>query len=373
MNELTKTYPRFRLQKYNFLLNWQWEGEKKLILRRFLEGAKGHGTLGRVSRSPVSHVSRPVSRVSRPLSKQKKMKKNQNWGYLAGVISGITYGMNPLFGVPVINKGLDVNSLLFYRYGVATLLMLAFMLVTKKQIRISWKQFGLMTILGILFTGCSITLFEAYKYIPSGIATSILYVYPIMVALIMMLFGQFPSWQTWISIFAGVAGAVLLSMKGGGGFIDWKGIALVVASGLCYTLFIVMVNLSKLVKAIPNLTLTFYCFFIGSLMLFVLSGFGVHLNPVPDAVSWLNVLGLAVLPTAVATVTLAASSKAVGATKTSVLGILEPLTAIVIGTWVFHEAFTLNVALGVVLILFAILFMILTEKKPSSNPKPSEQ
>ena len=290
-------------------------------------------------------------------------KTRLNWGYLAGIISGITYGMNPLFGVPVINKGLDVNSLLFYRYGVATLLMLAYMLVARKQIRISWRQFGLMAILGSLFTGCSITLFEAYKYIPSGIATSILYIYPIMVALIMMLFGQVPSWQTWISIFAGVAGAVLLSVKGGGGFIDWKGIALVVASGLCYTLFIVIVNLSKQVKAIPNLTLTFYCFFIGSLMLFGFSGFGIKLNPVPDTVSWLNVLGLAVLPTAVATITLAAATKSVGATKTSVLGILEPLTAIFIGTLVFHEAFTINVAIGVALILFAILFMILTEKK----------
>ncbi len=288
---------------------------------------------------------------------------NIQWGYLAGIISGITYGMNPLFGVPVINKGLDVNSLLFYRYGVATLLMLIYMLIAKRQIRISWKQFGLMTLLGVLFTGCSITLFEAYKYIPSGIATSILYVYPIMVALIMMFFKQYPSWQTWVSIFAGVAGAVLLSLKGDGGFIDWRGIVLVVASGLCYTLFIVIVNLSKQVKAIPNLTLTFYCFMIGTVMLFALSRFGLRLNAVPDAGSWLNVLGLAVLPTAVATITLAASTKAVGATKTSVLGILEPLTAIVIGTLVFKEVFTLNVAIGVALILFAILFMILTEKK----------
>lgn len=291
-------------------------------------------------------------------------KKNTlRWGYLAGIISGITYGMNPLFGVPVINKGLDVNSLLFYRYGMATLLMLGYMLLAKKQVRITWRQFGLMAVLGILFTGCSITLFEAYKYIPSGIATSILYVYPIMVALIMMFLGQFPTWQTWVSIFAGVAGAVLLSVKGGGGFIDWRGIALVVASGLCYTLFIVIVNQSKQVKALPNLTLTFYCFLVGTLMLFVLSGFGTKLNPVPDAVSWLNVLGLAILPTAVATITLAAATKAVGATKCSILGILEPLTAIFIGTLVFHEPFTLNVALGVVLILFAIVFMILTERK----------
>ena len=87
-------------------------------------------------------------------------KNTLHWGYIAGIVSGITYGMNPLFGVPVINKGLDVNSLLFYRYGVATLLMLAYMLVAKRQIRITWKQFGLMAILGVLFTGCSITHLE---------------------------------------------------------------------------------------------------------------------------------------------------------------------------------------------------------------------
>ena len=284
------------------------------------------------------------------------------WGYLAGIISGITYGMNPLFGVPIINKGLDVNSLLFYRYGVATLLMLAFMAMAKKQIRITWRQFGLMSIVGVLFTACSLTLFESYKYIPSGIATSILYVYPIMVALIMMFLGQFPTWQTWVSIFAGVVGAVLLSLTGDGGFMDWRGIALVVASGLCYTLFIVIVNQSKQIKAMPNLTLTFYCFLVGTVMLFALSGFGVSLNAMPDASCWLNVLGLAVLPTTIATITLAAATKTVGATKTSVLGILEPLTAIFIGTLVFHEAFNLNVAIGVVLILFSILFMILTEK-----------
>ena len=289
--------------------------------------------------------------------------KSTWWGYLAGVLSGITYGMNPLFGVPVLNKGLDVNSLLFYRYGMAVLLMLVFMLIAGKQLRISWKQFGLMTIVGALFTLCSITLFISYKFIPSGIATSVLYVYPIMVAVIMMFFGQRPSWQTWVSIFAGVAGAVLLSLNGEGGLIDWRGIVLVVLSGLCYTLFIIIVNQSKEVKALPNLTLTFYCFLIGTIVLFFFTKCGMSLNRMPATWCWLNVIGLAILPTALATITLAAATKAIGATKTSVMGILEPLTAIFIGVAAFHEPFTLNVAIGVVLILFSILFMILTTKK----------
>ena len=289
--------------------------------------------------------------------------KSTWWGYLAGILSGITYGMNPLFGVPVLNKGLDVNSLLFYRYGMAVLLMLVFMLIAGKQLRISWKQFGLMTIVGALFTLCSITLFISYKFIPSGIATSVLYVYPIMVAVIMMFFGQRPSWQTWVSIFAGVAGAVLLSLNGEGGMIDWRGIVLVVLSGLCYTLFIIIVNQSKEVKALPNLTLTFYCFLIGTIVLFFFTKCGMSLNRMPATWCWLNVIGLAILPTALATITLAAATKAIGATKTSVMGILEPLTAIFIGVAAFHEPFTLNVAIGVVLILFSILFMILTTKK----------
>lgn len=289
--------------------------------------------------------------------------KSTWWGYLAGILSGITYGMNPLFGVPVLNKGLDVNSLLFYRYGMAVLLMLVFMLVAGKQLRISWKQFGLMIIVGTLFTLCSITLFISYKFIPSGIATSVLYVYPIMVAVIMMFFGQRPSWQTWISIFAGVAGAVLLSLNGEGGLIDWRGIVLVVLSGLCYTLFIIIVIQSKEVKSLPNLTLTFYCFLIGTIVLFFFTKCGMELNKMPDASCWLNVVGLAILPTALATITLASATKRIGATKTSVMGILEPLTAIFVGVAVFHEPFTLNVAFGVVLILFSILFMIFTTEK----------
>lgn len=290
-------------------------------------------------------------------------RNNIRWGYLAGVISGVTYGMNPLFGVPVLQKGMDVNSLLFYRYGMSVVLMLAFMLLKGKSLKINMKQFLMMSIAGALFTLCSITLFMSYKYIPSGIATSVLYVYPIMVALIMMFFGQRPNWQTWVSIFAGVLGAVFLSFNGKGGLIDWRGIVWVVISGLCYTMFIIIVNQSKEVKALPNLTLTFYCFLIGTIVLFFFSRCGLSLQKMPDVSCWLNVVGLAILPTALATITLAAATKTIGATKTSVMGILEPLTAIFIGVAVFGEPFAVNVAVGVALILFSILFMILTSRK----------
>lgn len=292
------------------------------------------------------------------------MKKKIWWGYFAGIVSGVTYGMNPLFGVPVISNGLDVNSLLFYRYVLAILLLGVFMLIGKISLKIQPKQLLMMALLGSFFTVSSLALFASYQYIPSGIATTVLYIYPIIVAVLMMICGQFPTWRIWMCILAGVAGAAMLSFTGESGFLDWRGLVLVFVSGLAYSLFIVCVNQSKIVKQLSNMTITFYCFMFGSIILFVRTLFGNPLHAVPNPSCWMGIAGLAIFCTAVATITMAASTKAIGATKTSILGILEPLTAIVIGTFFFHEPFTLNIAVGIALILFSIVFLIVSSKKP---------
>ena len=158
-------------------------------------------------------------------------------------------------------------------------------------------------------------------------------------------------------------------LNGEGGLIDWRGIVLVVLSGLCYTLFIIIVNQSKEVKALPNLTLTFYCFLVGTVVLFFFTKCGVELNRMSDASCWLNVIGLAILPTALATITLASATKRIGATKTSVMGILEPLTAIFVGVAVFQEPFTMDVAIGVILILFPFILLPLFLLPPAQSSR----
>jgi Predicted permease, DMT superfamily len=292
----------------------------------------------------------------------------KSWvGYVAGIISGITYGLNPLFGVPVVNQGVSVSSLLLYRYSIAILFLALFMLLRRQSFRVSRRQGFTMALLGAFFTMCSVSLFAAYRYIPSGIATTILYVYPIVVALIMVFLKEYPTWQTWISILTGVVGAAFLSFSGEGGFLDIRGVVLVMVSAISYSAFIVIVNRSQEVKKLNNITLTFYNFLFGSIILFIITVFRMDFQALPSVSCWFNVVGLAVIPTAIATISLTVASKRIGATKASVLGILEPLTAIFVGTVVFHEAFTLNIGIGVALIVFAILFMVLTSKTKSNG------
>ena len=78
---------------------------------------------------------------------------------------------------------------------------------------------------------------------------------------------------------------------------------------------------------------------------------------------WFNIIGLAIFPTLVSLLTLAIATRIIGATRTSVLGVFEPVTAIAVGTIFFGESLTVNVIVGVVITLVAVTFMVLTGKK----------
>ena len=53
-------------------------------------------------------------------------------GYVCGMVSGATYGMIPLFSVPVLREGMGFDSLLFYRYLMAAAVMAALQLVRRR-------------------------------------------------------------------------------------------------------------------------------------------------------------------------------------------------------------------------------------------------
>lgn len=119
--------------------------------------------------------------------KTHKLSKNAIIGYPAGIITGITYGLNPLFGMPLIQNGVSINSILFFRYIIAVAILGAFLLLcTKQSFKVSTKQLGILLVLGVLYASSSIFLFEAYNYIASGLATTLFFLYPVLVAIIMV-------------------------------------------------------------------------------------------------------------------------------------------------------------------------------------------
>ena len=295
----------------------------------------------------------------------KKISKNALIGYPAGIITGITYGLNPLFGIPLMNKGASIESILFFRYGFAVLMLGAFLLLNGQKFRVTGKQARILLVLGLLYTASSIFLFEAYNYIASGLATTLIFLYPVLVAIIMVFLRVIPSWQVWLAIAVTFAGVVIMTQGDSSQAVDPIGVLLSLGSATVYAFFIVIINRSKAIGAISNSLLTFYTLSVGAIIFLakILSSPTPMTQGIEGCGAWMNLLGLALLPTVVSTATLAISTRNIGATKASVLGVFEPITAILVGTVALGETLTTSTVTGILIAMAAVTFMIVSTKR----------
>ena len=292
---------------------------------------------------------------------EEDIKRRRLVGLLAGLVAGVSYGTNPLFAKPLLESGVPVLVMLFFRYGMSAAILAAWMALRHEAFKVEKRELGLLGILGVLFACSSLFLFTSYEFIPSGLATTLVYLYPVFTALIMVVLRFCPSWQTWLSIIATFGGILLLSTPSAGAEIKLPGIILAVMSALSYALYLVIVNRSRRIKKVSEHTLTLYALMTGAAMFLVIRLFqgGSILEGVDSPADWGNLLGLAVVPTMISMLTLAVSSRYIGPTKTSILGVFEPLTAIMIGTVLFGEPLTPKMAIGVAICVGAVVFMIL--------------
>lgn len=284
-------------------------------------------------------------------------------GILNGIIASTSYGMNPLFGLPLYAIGIGVNSVLFYRYFLAVIIYFIWLKFFKKaSLKISRQEIIPLFFLGIFFSLSSLTLFEAFHYIEAGIACTILFIYPVMVAIIMSIFFKEKVTKTVIfAILLTSIGIILLYKGKPDTALSIKGILIVLTSALLYALYIVGVKNIKPVKAMNSARLSFYVMLFGLIVYIVNLKFCTTLQMLPNLKAWLFAIGLALFPTIFSLETITIAIQLIGSTNTAILGALEPLTAIFFGIVFFHEQLTLRISIGIILILFGV-FLIISRK-----------
>lgn len=286
--------------------------------------------------------------------------KNSIKGYALGVIAAASYGTNPLFAIPLYEAGLGPDSVLFLRYLVALPVLAAMILLRGRSFKVEPRQILTLVVLGVLVAVSSLTLFTSYNYMDVGIASTILFVYPIMVAVIMAaVYKEKAGWMTILCIALATVGIGLLMGNPGGGFVSLTGTLLVVISALTYAIYIVAVNKTSLSR-VATLTVTFYVLLFGlGLFLARLLYAGEPLFPaLPDWKLWGCVVGLAIFPTALSFGCTNGAIQSIGSTPTAILGAFEPVTAVIIGVFAFGEVLTPRIICGLLLIIIAVIFVI---------------
>lgn len=281
-------------------------------------------------------------------------------GFLAGIISSSTFGLIPLFTLPLMAQGMDFDSILFYRFLIAGISIGIVLPLKKISFRISNAELLTLSYLSIFYVVSAMFLFWGYNYLPSGIATTIHFLYPVFVTLIMFLYyHERLSVIIITAIIMAFFGVAFLSIGGAAEKIDMAGIGIVLISAIGYALYIIKVSKSK-VRNMNGSKLTFYVLLIGALIFYIQTLIKGTFQIIPNTQSLINILLLAILPTVISNLALVYAIKRIGSTLTAVLGAMEPLTALCVGISVFGEPITSRIATGFLLIISAVSLIILS-------------
>ena len=280
-------------------------------------------------------------------------------GYLAGIIAAVAYGTNPLGALFLYQEGFNPPSVIFYRFTFAVIILAIILLVQKVPFKITKFECKVLLSLGVLFAASALSLYTSFKHLDSGVASTILFAYPVMVAVIMaVFFKERASMIMILSIVLSIIGILLLYQGDGDAKMSLWGVILVLISSLTYAVYIVVVNRTQI--SMPPFKMTFYIMAFAAVVIalysFCVPGSRIMAIPSWTALGWICMV--AIVPTIIAMTMLNIGILHAGSTPTAILGALEPVTAVCISVLVFDGLFTARLVLGIALILAAVLLIV---------------
>lgn len=280
-------------------------------------------------------------------------------GAICAIIASVSYGTIPLGAMFLYREGVNTDSILFFRYLLSIIILSGILIYKKESFGVTKKEFLTLMMLGAFFIASSITLFMSYKYMDVGVASTLLFVYPVIVAVIMTLFYKEKlTFKVIASIICALTGIGLLYKGEDGASLSTMGVVLVLISALTFALYMVAVNRSKI--QLSSLKMTFYvsiaCVFWTAVHSFTSADYNIQM--ISSLSGWGWILFLAIVPTILSLVTLTIGLRTIGSTPVAIIGALEPLTAVVIGVVIFDESLTLRLINGIVLILLSVIIIL---------------
>lgn len=300
---------------------------------------------------------------------EKKKKRIRLNGIFYAVLSSASFGFSPLFSLGLIAVGLTNFDILSYRWGIAGIVLVIYALCKKKSLLPnSWNESWKIILLSSLRAITSVTLLIGYANISSGIASTINFMYPVIVALCMMfIFGEHKSLVDIIAIAVSILGVYLLAsgdslvVEGGN---TTLGLACSLISAFTFAAYYILMKRLRADK-IEVVKFNTWIMMLSALYFIVCAAIlegGITM--IPDGKSWLYVLGLGLWSTMVSNFTGVKAVRRIGPTLTSILGALQPVTAVILGIAFLNEHLYLKSFIGIVLILAAVIVVVLHQ-----NPK----
>ena len=297
---------------------------------------------------------------SRYIKKKKRITLN---GVFYAIISSCSFGFSPLFSLGLLAAGLSNFEVLSYRWAVAATVLMIYAASKGKTLKLgSFDEVWKVVLLSLLRSITSITLLLGYANIASGIASTINFMYPVVVALCMMLFfGEKKSFVNIVSILISIFGVYLLASGDGlkvAGGNTALGLTCSIISAFSFAAYYILMKQVKADK-IEVVKFTTWIMLLSAIY-FIICGFIFEgrITLVSDIRLWGLIAGLGLWSTMVSNFTGVKAVRRIGPTMTSILGALQPLTAVVLGVLFLDEHLGVRTIAGISIIMVTVTFIV---------------
>lgn len=284
---------------------------------------------------------------------------NQRQGTLCAISSGLCYGFLGYFGTSLINAGLSVCNMSFWRFFVATIVMFVILLPKHKMILQTYANSLKMLFYGVAFYGAStIAYFTSSQYIGTGAAMVILFIYPALIMLFNVIFHKAKLKKIYYFAFTILIGGIACLIDIHKFTFNIFGIGLGMLSALFYAFYMLASKKTTLPSSLSTLMVSAGCMiaclitsYIDS-SFFIPSGFNV----------WLHIISMAVVCTALPILLLLQGLKYISTEKAAILSVLEPVFVVIFGILLLNENITNLKTIGMVMVLCGASLILLWDK-----------
>ncbi len=288
--------------------------------------------------------------------------KSRTIGYISVMISGMIFGTMPLLAKFIFSQGGNSINLVFWRFFFA--LPVLFYLIRRNpeiDFKITRTQTKNLLYVGVFgYAATAMTLYISYNFIATGVATTLHFVYPILVIIGSAAF--YKDRLTFIKVFCGIVSTVGIYLLYSGELSgSLFGIFMALISGVTYAFYVLYIDKSGL-KKMHSLKLTFYLSVIASISMFFFAWITRNLTLQITLLGWSVTLFLSIFVTLGAVNLLNVGIQRIGSQSSGILSTLEPITSIILGILIFSEILNLQIVIGCALILVAVILIVKFDK-----------
>ena len=283
-------------------------------------------------------------------------------GMVFSAASAVLFGVTPAVASRIYSMGGNAVTLTFYRNLMAVPVLLALLGLEGVSLRLTRREAGLLLLMGASFrVTTTLMLYQSYLYIPTGMATTLHFLYPALTALLCRarFRERLGPWKLFALGLSGLGALCLLELGAG---TDPRGVLLASSSALTYACYLIGLDKTALRDMHPHKAACYMGLLNAAAMLAVSLPTHQLRLALPPAALGLSFL-LAVSTSFLAVSLLQWGIRLLGASSAALFSMLEPITSVAVGCLALAESVSRRSLLGCALILAGVALTALAGQR----------